>query len=103
MSATPSCPLCGGRTVFDGNFWHCANQDRPGPGCGVFDCLDVRPGQRFEHARYIQGSPKAGTARPDICTVTRVTSDTVYYKTETGMKVKTERARFADSVKGFID
>lgn len=55
-------------------------------------------GRRFEHARYIQGSPKAGTARPDVCTVTRVTAGTVYYRTETGMKMCQDRARFSESV-----
>jgi hypothetical protein len=61
-----------------------------------------RPGARFEHARYIIGSPKASTARPDVCTVTRVTAGTVYYKTETGMKMCQDRARFDSSVKGWL-
>ena len=61
-----------------------------------------KPGQRFEHSRYIIGSPKAGTARPDVCTVTRVTALTVYYRTEEGMKMKQDRDRFSDSVKQWI-
>jgi hypothetical protein len=63
----------------------------------------LKAGARFEHARYIQGSPKAGTARPDICTVTRVATGTVYYRTETGMKMKQDIERFADSVKRWLE
>jgi hypothetical protein len=62
----------------------------------------VKAGQRFEHARYIQGSPKAGTAHPDVCTVTRVAQGTVYYRTETGMKMKQDESRFAASVKRWL-
>lgn len=62
-----------------------------------------RPGRRFEHARYIIGSPKAGTARPDICTVPRVTATVIYYRTETGMSMTQSRAGFGASVKGWPD
>jgi hypothetical protein len=51
--------------------------------------MAMKAGDTFAHPRYIQGSPKAGTARPDICTVTRIARGTVYYKTETGMRMKT--------------
>lgn len=64
--------------------------------------MTPKAGQRFEHAHYIQGSPKAGTARPDICTVTRVAAGTVYYRTETGMKMKQDIERFAASVKQWL-
>ena len=63
----------------------------------------LRRGAKFEHAHYIQGSPKAGTARPDICEVTVVTRDRVYYRTETGMKMYRDREGFlADSVKRWL-
>ena len=60
---------------------------------------EPKAGMTFNHARFIQGSPKAGTARPDVCTVTRVTKTTVYYRTETGMAMKTPREAFGASVK----
>ena len=62
----------------------------------------VRRGLRFEHARYIQGSPKAGTARPDICTVTRVAAGTVYYRTETGNLMKAPMEYFLTDSLGRI-
>jgi hypothetical protein len=62
-----------------------------------------KAGRRFEHARYIQGSPKAGTARPDICTVTRVTAARVYYRTETGMRMFVTPDAFAASCKRWLD
>ena len=61
-----------------------------------------KAGRRFEHSRYIVGSPKAGTARPDVCTVTRVTASTVYYRTENGMKMCQDRDAFAGSVGRWI-
>jgi hypothetical protein len=61
-----------------------------------------KPGARFEHARYIQGSPQAGTARPDVCTVTRVARGVVYYRTETGLLTKTPLDRFPASVRRWL-
>lgn len=49
----------------------------------------LKRGQQFEHARFIVGSPKAGTARPDVCTITRVATKPtprVWYQNESGMK-----------------
>jgi hypothetical protein len=48
-----------------------------------------KPGVTFAHPRFIQGSPKAGTARPDICTITRIARGVLYYRTESGMAMKT--------------
>lgn len=47
--------------------------------------MKISRGDRFEHARMIVGSPNAGTARPDVCTVTRVIVGTIYYRNESGM------------------
>jgi hypothetical protein len=49
----------------------------------------MKVGDTFAHPRFIQGSPKAGTARPDVCTITRIARGTVYYRTETGLSMKT--------------
>ena len=61
-----------------------------------------RRGDRFEHARLIVGSPKAGTARPAICTVTAVRGVSVYYRSESGMKWVTDRDRFAEKVGRYV-
>lgn len=42
----------------------------------------VTRGDRFEHARQIDGSPKAGTARPVVMVVTAVTRRAIYYRRE---------------------
>jgi hypothetical protein len=39
----------------------------------------LKRGMRFEHARQITGSPKAGTAQPVVMRITRVTRTGVYY------------------------
>lgn len=68
---------------------------------------NVKRGMRFEHARYIIGSPKAGTARPDVCEITKVSTSSdggaqsVYYCTETGMFMVTSHIN--DSVKKWLD
>lgn len=67
------------------------------------DAKTPKPGMRFEHAHFIQGSPKAGTARPDVCTVTRVTKHTVFYWSETGMKLRADRNVFPEYVKRWIE
>lgn len=41
--------------------------------------VDIKRGMRFEHARQITGSPKAGTAKPVVMRITRVTSYGIYY------------------------
>lgn len=64
---------------------------------------DLRPGAKFEHAHYIQFDAEALAYRPDVCEVTRITRDQVYYRTETGMKVRRDREGFlADSVKRWL-
>lgn len=60
-------------------------------------------GQRFEHARLIVGSPKAGTARPDVCRITKLSSSTVYYRNESGMSLKMPRSTFGSVVGRFIE
>ena len=45
----------------------------------------IHLGVRFVHRSMIIGSPKAGTARPDVCTVTRVAGRKYYYRNESGM------------------
>jgi hypothetical protein len=46
---------------------------------------NIKRGDRFAHKSMIVGSPKAGTARPDICMVTRVARGMFYYRNESGM------------------
>lgn len=41
-------------------------------------------GLRFAHSRRIEGSPKAGTARPAEYVVTRVAQGTAYYRPASG-------------------
>lgn len=60
--------------------------------------MPIRRGDQFEHARQITGSPKAGTARPDVCTVTRVTATAVYYRNSSRMLFWTAPERLAESV-----
>lgn len=45
------------------------------------DVVQVAAGMRFESRRMIEGSPKAGTARPVVCTVTMVRAGIVWYRT----------------------
>lgn len=65
--------------------------------------MHIHLGARFEHSRLIIGSPRAGTARPDICTITRITKSTIYYRNESGMSLKYPRAEIGAVVKRFID
>lgn len=58
------------------------------------DPMNPRPGDTFLHHRWITGSPKAGTAQPELCTVTRVTRTTVWYS---GHRIS--RADFPNIVK----
>lgn len=48
----------------------------------------MKAGQRFEHRRYVVGNGAA--QRPDTCVITRVNAHTVYYRTELGMRVRTD-------------
>jgi hypothetical protein len=61
--------------------------------------IEPKRGMTFPHARHIIGSPKAGTARPSICTVTRVTQTAVYYRSESGNLWNVDRDNFASVVK----
>jgi hypothetical protein len=40
----------------------------------------MKCGDRFEHARQIDGSPKAGTARPVVMELTRVSDLSFWYR-----------------------
>jgi hypothetical protein len=62
-----------------------------------------RRGARFEHARFITGSPRAGTATPVLCTVTAVRGTTVYYRTDAGSKFRTDVATFPGVVGRWFD
>jgi hypothetical protein len=59
-------------------------------------------GSTFEHARLITGSPKAGTARPDVCRVTKITKTTVYYRNESGVSLRSNRDAFSAVVGRFL-
>lgn len=58
----------------------------------------LKVGARFEHNRLIIGSPKAGTARPEVCTITRVTAHSVWYRNESGMLLRRSRDAYFDRV-----
>lgn len=59
----------------------------------------VKVGARFEHTRYVQSTPHNPTGvRPDVCTVTSIQNDHVYYLTETGARCKTPRNAFPSVV-----
>lgn len=47
--------------------------------------MEIKRGTRFEHERFIVGSPKAGNMRPDVCTITRVAKANFWYRNESGM------------------
>lgn len=66
----------------------------------------LKRGQRFEHARLIIGSPKAGTARPEVCTITRVVNNPrprVWYQNESGMRFVAEPEKLHEYVKRWLD
>lgn len=56
-------------------------------------------GSTFEHARQIVGSPKAGTSRPMVCTVTKVTATRVYFRNETGFLSHVPRNSFTEGTR----
>lgn len=67
--------------------------------------MNVEPkrGMRFEHARRITGSPKAGTAQAEVCEVTQTNQYTVYFKAvvdgrPVGVSWRKDRDRFHEIV-----
>jgi hypothetical protein len=68
------------------------------------DTITPRVGMTFAHARRITGSPKAGTAKPEVYRVSKVTRTSVYYKPlDGGVPTVCDRPRFAEYVKEVIE
>jgi hypothetical protein len=62
----------------------------------------MRKGQKFAHNNFIVGSPKAGNARADICTITKITQSIVYYRSESGMLISAQRSKFEELYGSFL-
>jgi len=58
----------------------------------------VYVGTTFAHAHQITGSPKAGTAKPAVCRITKITKLMVYFRNESGYLSKVAPEKLADAM-----
>lgn len=62
------------------------------------ETITPRRGLVFVHSRQLNRD-----RQPEQCTVTRVTTDTVWFRNTTGFKSRVARERFAEAVKSVVE